>query len=98
MTNESMLPVLDRNDSRRDFLRTAGGVSAAVAGAGLLAACGGDDAPPAPEAGSIEARLRRGLVSISGDETPQYPLNWNAPRPDVDAPLPEFDDYRSDTG
>ena len=56
----------------------------------LLAACGGDDAPPAPEAGSIEARLRRGLVSISGDETPQYPLNWNAPRPDADAPLLEL--------
>lgn len=48
MTNESMLPVLDRNDSRRDFLRTAGGVSAAVAGAGLLAACGGNNGNPAP--------------------------------------------------
>lgn len=48
MTNESMLPVLDKNDSRRDFLRTAGGVSAAVAGAGLLAACGGNNANPAP--------------------------------------------------
>ncbi len=48
MTNESIL--MDRNagDSRRDFLRAAGGVSAAVAGAGLLAACGGNNGNPAP--------------------------------------------------
>ncbi len=54
----------------------------------LLAACGGDGAPPAPEAGSIEARLRRGLVSISGDEAPVYPLDWAVPVVDPATPLP----------
>lgn len=48
MTNESILHALEANDSRRDFLRAAGGVSAAVAGAGLLAACGGNNGNPAP--------------------------------------------------
>ena len=52
MTNESILSVLDTNDSRRadrrDFLRSAGSVSAVVAGASLLAACGGNDSNPAP--------------------------------------------------
>ena len=47
MTNDSILTVLDADDSRRsdrrDFLRTAGSVSAAVAGASLLAACGGNN-------------------------------------------------------
>lgn len=47
MTNESILSVLDTNDSRRadrrDFLRSAGSVSAVVAGASLLAACGGNN-------------------------------------------------------
>lgn len=48
MTNQSILQALDATDSRRDFLRTAGGVSAAVAGAGLLAACGGNNGNAAP--------------------------------------------------
>lgn len=52
MTNESILSVLDTNDSRRadrrDFLRSAGSVSAVVAGASLLAACGGNNGNPAP--------------------------------------------------
>jgi len=55
MTNESILSVLDTNDSRRadrrDFLRSAGSVSAVMAGASLLAACGGNDdnnATPTP--------------------------------------------------
>ncbi|RSV32428.1 ferritin-like domain-containing protein [Sphingomonas sp. ABOLH] len=52
MTNESILSVLDTNDSRRadrrDFLRSAGSVSAVVAGASLLAACGGNNSNPAP--------------------------------------------------
>ncbi len=55
MTNDSMQQVLDaceaRRADRRDFLRAAGGVSAAVAGASLLAACGGgndNDATPTP--------------------------------------------------
>lgn len=52
MTNESILPVLDTNDSRRadrrDFLRSAGSVSAVVASASLLAACGGNNSNPAP--------------------------------------------------
>ena len=52
MTNESILSVLDTNDSRRadrrDFLRNAGSVSAVVAGASLLAACGGNNSNPAP--------------------------------------------------
>ncbi|KQN36957.1 hypothetical protein ASG37_04635 [Sphingomonas sp. Leaf407] len=45
MTNDPILQVLEAADvrraHRRDFLRAAGGVSAAVAGASLLAACGG---------------------------------------------------------
>ncbi|MGN5374147.1 ferritin-like domain-containing protein [Sphingomonas hankookensis] len=52
MTNNPILSVLDRDDNRRsdrrDFLRTAGSVSAAVAGASLLAACGGNDGNAAP--------------------------------------------------
>lgn len=54
----------------------------------LLAACGGEDAAPAPT--EAEARLRRGLVSISEDETPAYSLDWQAPQAAVDAnDLPE---------
>ncbi len=53
MTNDSILQVLDACDTRRahrrDFLRSAGSVSAAVAGASLLAACGGNnDTQPVP--------------------------------------------------
>ncbi len=52
MTNDSILTVLDTDDSRRsdrrDFLRTAGSMSAAVAGASLLAACGGNNGNAAP--------------------------------------------------
>ncbi len=52
MTNDPILTVLDADDSRRsdrrDFLRTAGSMSAAVAGASLLAACGGDNGNAAP--------------------------------------------------
>ncbi|MBD8679591.1 ferritin-like domain-containing protein [Sphingomonas sp. CFBP 13720] len=53
MNTETILHALDACDARRahrrDFLRAAGGVSAAVAGASLLAACGGgDDNDPAP--------------------------------------------------
>ena len=54
----------------------------------LLAACGGEDAAPPPT--EAEARLRRGLVSISEDETPAYSLDWQAPQAAVDAnDLPE---------
>ncbi|MBE2211545.1 MAG: SUMF1/EgtB/PvdO family nonheme iron enzyme [Xanthomonadaceae bacterium] len=50
----------------------------------LLAACGqGDDAPPAPT--EAEARLRRGLVSVSEDEMPAYALDWRVPPVVVDA-------------
>lgn len=43
-----------------------------------LAACAGDEAP-VPEPGSTEARLRRGLVSVSEDELPAYALDWVPP-------------------
>ncbi|MDJ0277906.1 ferritin-like domain-containing protein [Sphingomonas sp. 2R-10] len=52
MTNDPILSAPEADDTRRshrrDFLRTAGSVSAAVAGASLLAACGGNDSNPAP--------------------------------------------------
>lgn len=49
----------------------------------LLASCGGKEtAPPSTEA---EARLRRGLVSISADESPMYSLDWRVPQVVVDA-------------
>jgi hypothetical protein len=52
MTHDPILQVLEACDARRahrrDFLRAAGGVSAAVAGASLLAACGGKDGNASP--------------------------------------------------
>lgn len=48
----------------------------------LLAACGQDDAAsPSTEA---ESRLRRGLVSISADESPTYSLDWQVPQAQVE--------------
>ncbi len=45
----------------------------------LLAACRPAGDAEVPEAGSTEARLRRGLVSVSGDELPGYALDWQPP-------------------
>lgn len=49
----------------------------------LLAACGQDDTVSAST--GAETRLRRGLVSISEDESPIYSLDWQVPRAEVDA-------------
>lgn len=49
----------------------------------LLVACGQDEATP-PPASEAEARLRRGLVSISEDELPVYSLDWQVPAAIVD--------------
>ncbi len=50
----------------------------------LMAACKPEEAP-APPPGTAEARLRRGLVSISGDETTPYALDWRAPTVVIEA-------------
>ena len=44
----------------------------------VLAGCAAEP-PPVPEPGTIEARLRRGLVSVSADESPGYALDWQPP-------------------
>lgn len=49
-----------------------------------LAACAGDE-PPVPKPGSTEARLRRGLVSVSEDELPAYALDWTPPTVVIEA-------------
>ena len=61
----------------------------------VLAACGKDEAPPAPT--EAEVRLRRGLVSISADESPMYSLDWRVPQAvlDVEALPDAFDRARA---
>ena len=49
----------------------------------LLTACGREEAAPA--ATEAEARLRRGLVTVSEDELPRYSLDWQVPQAMVDA-------------
>lgn len=58
----------------------------------LLVACGREDDAAAPST-EAEARLRRGLVSISEDEMPTYALNWRVPQAVVDAE--SLDDART---
>lgn len=68
---------------RRPALRPILLATCLLAGGALLAACK-REAQEVPEAGSVEARLRRGLVSIGDDEAPRYALDWQLPRAQVD--------------
>ncbi|PJK10772.1 serine/threonine kinase [Lysobacteraceae bacterium NML120232] len=49
----------------------------------LLCACQTEGDSTAPENPGMDARLRRGLVSVSGDELPAYALNWRVPAADI---------------
>ena len=45
----------------------------------LLAGCGRAPEPGPQPVDTAEARLRRGLVSVSADESPGYVLDWQPP-------------------
>ncbi|MDO4709526.1 MAG: formylglycine-generating enzyme family protein [Pseudomonadota bacterium] len=49
----------------------------------LLCACRAGEQSAAPEKPAMDARLRRGLVSVSEDELPGYALDWRAPAADI---------------
>lgn len=49
----------------------------------FLCACQPDGELRAPENREMDARLRRGLVSVSEDELPGYALDWRVPAVDI---------------